>query len=297
MPSRKFQEYMAAGGFMGDPDTMPIPTGPDAGVPTMPPDWTPPEPNIPRGCTGGVVTVGGVKGFQLTRPGVREKTAMMYLHGGGFTIGSAMMADDIMLHFVEADNIECYGVEYTLAPRAVFPTQINEAVSFYKGLLDMGYEKIIIGGESAGASLTLSVTLALRDQGLPLPRAIWCSSPPGYALAEPEEVYKQDMFFDMRRSIYDVYSPGADPKDPLLSPVYADYTGMPPMLLQASGEESLCSGSVEIARAAAKADCEVLLHVYKDMGHTLAVMFGEYPEADFAMAEIDSFIKFWLDLE
>jgi acetyl esterase/lipase len=284
------------GGPNAYPGAAPGSAAPDFGVPVLPPDYVPPEPVIPAGCTGGKVTVGGVTGLHLTMPGVREKAALLYLHGGGFTIGSAMTAGPLLKLFAERAGLEGYAVEYGLAPYHPFPQGVEDCVAFYKGLLDMGYTKIVVGGESAGAGLTLSLALALKDRGLPRPVALWCSSPVEGVGPAQGEAYIQDFLADSTDKIRAAYAPDADPYDPLLSPICGDFTGLPPMILQAGGAESLAAGAVRLAEKAARANVEVVLHFGQDMPHTFAMDYALYPEAAYAMDEILAFVRQWLEL-
>jgi acetyl esterase/lipase len=284
------------GGPNAYPGAAPGSAAPDFGVPVLPPDYVPPEPVIPAGCTGGKVTVGGVTGLHVTMPGVREKAALLYLHGGGFTIGSAMTAGPLLKLFAERAGLEGYAVEYGLAPYHPFPEGVEDCVAFYKGLLDMGYTKIVVGGESAGAGLTLSLALALKDRGLPRPVALWCSSPVEGVGPAQGEAYIQDFLADSTDKIRAVYAPDADPCDPLLSPICGDFTGLPPMILQAGGGESLAAGAVRLAEKAARANVEVVLHFGQDMPHTFAMDYALYPEAAYAMDEILAFVRQWLEL-
>ncbi|NTV91049.1 MAG: alpha/beta hydrolase [Clostridiales bacterium] len=307
MPSKKFQEYQKNGGFHGGEGNMPPPGMPcmpeggmeglRGGVPMMPPDWTPPEPSIPEGYDGGTVTLRGVKGLYMSKAGLREKCAFLHIHGGGFTIGTAMTCSEILRHFIENTGMESYSVEYGLAPKHPFPEGVEDCVAFYLGLLDMGYERIIVGGESAGAGLTLSLTLALKERGLPLPTALWCSSPIDDIEFYKKELYMKDMFVELGDAIYNVYAPGTDKKNPLISPIYGDFSGFPPLLIQTGGEESLAAGAVRLAAKAAAADVDVTFHYGKGMAHTYAMEFGVYPEATFAMKEITTFINNVLDLD
>ncbi len=318
MPSKEFLDFQvniptappnAPGGPAAPgPDGAPMQGGPNAypgaapgspapaGVPMMPPGYVPPDPEIPAGCSGGKVTVGGVSGMHLTKPGVKDKCAMLYIHGGGYTIGTAMTAGPLLSYFADACGLEGYSVEYGLAPEHPFPEGVMDCVHFYQGLLEMGYEKIVVGGESAGAGLTLSLALALKDRGLPLPAALWCSSPVDDIRTKDHEIYKEDFLCASCEEIVKVYAPDADPRDPLLAPIYGDFTGMPPMILQCGGGESLAAGTVRLAEKAARANCEVVLHFGQDMPHTFAMDYEHYPEAAFAMEEICRFINFRLSL-
>ncbi len=268
-----------------------------AGPPTLPDDFRAPAPELPAGYTGGEVFVGGVRGLYMTRPGVRSRCCIMHIHGGGFTIGSAMDAADLLAHLSRETGLECYSVDYRLAPKYKHPAMVNDCVDFYKGLLDLGYERIIVGGESAGGTLTLTLTVALKQQGLPLPAALWCSSPavdPNYA---NEELFVHDMFSAVGNDILPLYTePGADTKDPLLAPVYADFTGFPPTLIQCGSAESLSAGIVRMIYPMCKADVDLIFRFGKGMEHTYCMYYGQFPEATSAMREITDFINDILDL-
>lgn len=305
MPSKAFLAYQHS--IPSAPPTMDGPGGPNAapippeyadlGVPMMPPGYVPPEPVIPEGYAGGRVEIGGVPGLHLTKAGVREQCAMLYLHGGGFTIGTAMTASDILAHFIEETKLEGYAVEYSLAPYAKFPVAVNQCVDFYRGLLDMGYDRIVIGGESAGAALTISVTHAIRMAGLPQPTALWCSSPVDDIRYDQRELLVNDMFTATAEGLLKAYVGDADPKDPRVSPIYGDFSDFPPMFIQAGSAESLSMGALRLVMAAAKAGNEVLLHFGKGMPHTFAMDYKLYPEAANAMKEFTVFINHTLDLE
>jgi acetyl esterase/lipase len=202
-----------------------------------------------------------------------------------------MTAGPLLKLFAEKCGLEGYGVEYGLAPWHPFPQGLNDCVRFYEGLLDMGYEEIVVGGESAGAALTLSLALAVKEKGLKLPKVLWCSSPVDDVEWYKGEVYHQDFLSESSDKVQLAYAPDADPKDPLLSPIYGDFTGMPPMIIQTGGGESLSAGGVRLAAKAAKANVEVVLHFGQDMPHTFAMDYRYYPEAAQAMEEILTFVN------
>ena len=268
-----------------------------AGPPTLPDDFRAPVPELPAGYSGGEVTVGGVRGLYLTRPGVREKCCMMHIHGGGFTIGSAMDSLDLLQHLSRETGLACFSVDYRLAPKYRHPAMLDDCVNFYKGLRELGYEMIFVGGESAGAVLTLTTTLRLRDEGVALPAGLWCSSPPGSADYANEELFCEDMFSKVGNDVFSIYTePGADIHDPLLSPVYADFTGFPPTLLQAGSAESLGASVVRLVYPLCKADVDLTFRFGKGMEHTYALYYGQFPEATAAMRQITDFVNDILDL-
>jgi len=290
MPSEQFKIYKQQNPMGGGMPGMEKPPEPGQ-MPTMPEGFKMVLPHIPEGFQGELVEVNGIKGVRISAPDVKKGRVFMHIHGGGFTSGSAVFGVPFMLYLVKALGIECYSVEYSLAPKHKFPTQINECLAFYKGLLDKGYEKTIIGGESAGAGLSLSVTHCIKDNSLRLPAAVIALSPAADLAFPAAEIYKPDPMVDMMPVIAEAYAGNADLKNPYVSPAYGDFNGFPPLLLQAGSNESLAAQSVYLAKAAAKADVEVLLHFWKDMGHCFAQEFGNYPEADSAMLEIVNFIK------
>lgn len=293
-PTGDNPSFNPGGPVQGGPNNYP---GADLGVPMFPEDYVAPEPELPAGTTGGKVTVNGVPGLHLTMPGVREKCAFLYLHGGGFTIGSAMTGGPLLKLFAERLGLEGYGVEYRLAPWYPFPAGVEDCVNFYEGLLNMGYEQIVVGGESAGAALTLSVALAAKARGLKLPAVLWCSSPVDDVEWYKQELYTHDFLSESSDKVQKAYAPDADPKDPLLSPIYGDFAGLPPMVIQTGGGESLSAGAVRLAAKAARANVEVLFHFGQDMPHTFAMDYNYYPEAKMAMEEILTFIEKRLEIQ
>lgn len=266
-------------------------------VPMMPPDYASPDPVIPEGYEGGKVIIGGVPGMKLTKAGVREKAAFLYIHGGGFTLGSGMTAAPLLAHFLDKTGLEGYSVDYSLAPYKKFPTQVNQCVAFFKGLLDAGYEKIVVGGESAGAGLTLSLVMALKMENLPMPAAIWCSSPVDNIRFDLDELFKDDMFTQCCEDMLEAYVGDADPKDPRVSPIYGDYSNFPPTFIQAGSGESLAAGALRVVDKLVRAGNEVHFTFGKGMPHTFAMDYALYPEGNNAMNEILTFINNTLDLE
>ena len=266
-------------------------------VPMVGPDYQSPEPEIPAGYEGGRIELNGVPGMLLTRAGVREKAAFLYIHGGGFTLGSGMTAASLLQHILEKTGLAGYSVDYSLAPYKKFPTQMDEIVAFYKGMLDSGIERIVVGGESAGAGLTVSLVMALKMENLPLPAAIWASSPVDDIRYDQQETFIRDMFTDSCADMIEAYVGNADPKDPRISPIYGDFSGFPPAFIQAGSAESLSAGALRIVDKLVRAGNEVHFTFGKGMPHTFAMDYAIYPEAENAMNEILTFINNTLDLQ
>lgn len=275
----------------------PQPGGPEGPGGPPPMDMGPVEITIPEGYTGGKVTIGGVPGLHLKKEGTRENAAMLYIHGGGFTLGSGLTAGPLLAHIQKTTNLEGYSVDYSLAPKAKFPVAINECVAFYKGLLDMGYTTIVVGGESAGAAMTLNLIFALKMENLPMPAAIWCSSPLDNIRYDQQELLLRDMFVDTAPSIMDAYVGDADITDPRLSAYYGDFTDFPPTFIQSGSRESLSACALRLVDKLVRAGNEVRFTFGKGMPHTFAMDYELYPEAANAMRDILQFINDVLDLE
>jgi epsilon-lactone hydrolase len=266
------------------------------GVPVLPPDPGY-EAKVPEGYEGGEVEIKGVKGLQVKKAGLSEKVAHMHIHGGGFTIGTAMKNGDLLAHFSEKTNLPGYSVEYRMGPYYKHPAALEDCENFYLGLLEQGYEQVVVGGESAGAALTLSLVHDLKAKGLPLPPVIWCSSPPVDQDYDHEEIFKPDGLLDSAEAIRQVYFAGSNMKDPLVSPIYGDLSGFPPMVIQAGEDESLAAGIVRFVERACRAGNEVHFTFGKEMLHTFAIDYEIYPEAAYAMDEITNFINHCLKLQ
>jgi acetyl esterase/lipase len=252
---------------------------------------------IPEGFVGEKVTVGGVPGLRVAGENPRTDAVHMHIHGGGFTMGTAMDSAPLLAQFAKGTGLVGYSVEYRLAPWHPFPAGLEDCIAFYQGLLDLGYQKIVVGGESAGGTLTLSLVHALKQRGLPLPVCIWCSSPAADQNYDKNPVYLRDMFLETAEGVRKGYVRDADVEDPLVSPVYGDFHDFPPMFLQAGSGESLGAGVVRVALKAIEAGCEVHLHYGKEMPHTFALDYEHYPEARFAMDEFTEFVNRSLELD
>ena len=216
---------------------------------------------------------------------------LYYVHGGGFTLGSSGIPMPFLLELSHRLGITCFSADYRLAPEHTFPAAPDDALAGYKALLSLGYapEKIILCGESAGATLVLDIALMCREQGIPAPRGIIAMSPVTNASAPADGVVLEGL--DSSDEVIKMYAPGYAPTHPLISPALGDLTEFPDVFLSAGGSEILMKDSLIFAQAAAKAGADVRLHIGKDMIHTYPLDLWDYPEAMAAFEEMEFFIR------
>ncbi len=242
--------------------------------------------------------MGTTKGYWVnTERPTKPDNVIMYLHGGGYILGSTDMYLASTLRIGPASGVPVITVDYRLAPEHKFPAAIEDALSGYRWLLDNGYdgEDIAIYGDSAGGGLTVALVQKIRAEKLPMPAAITLLSPAGDRSGDGDSrITLKDFDPVIRTNPTDnvrLYAGDADLKDPLLSPAYADYTGFPPMLIQVGTREILLSDSVRIARRARDAGVEtVILDIREGMWHGWHDR-PDLPEADSSCTAVAEFFN------
>ncbi len=222
-----------------------------------------------------------------------------YLHGGGYVACSPATHRAFTTHLSRAANAKVFSLDYRRAPEHRFPAAVKDAVEAYRWLLENGESpsNIIIGGDSAGGGLALATLISLRDAKLPLPRAAFLLSPwtdlacTGESLDANEKT--DPLFFaETIRRVAPIYYGTASPRDPLVSPLYADLSGLPPLLIYASDIEALLDDSTRLADRAAQFGVEVDLRIWPGLPHVWPIYIAfKLPEASTAIDEIAEFIK------
>jgi acetyl esterase/lipase len=225
---------------------------------------------------------------------------LLYLPGGGFIMRTPRMHRHLAATLARVSRARAQIVFYRLAPEHPFPAGLNDAVAAYERLLDEGIDpaRIVVGGDSAGGALTLSLLLALRDAGRPLPAGAFGLSPSGdlrrwskrgAAPGAPPDV----MFPDTANVAVDtlVYVGGDEAmlEDPLVSPALGNFRGLPPLFLQAGSEETLCYDAREVARRARATGVDVTLEVWEKMPHVWHAVRA--PESNRAIAHVGDFVR------
>ncbi|WP_432404158.1 alpha/beta hydrolase [Wukongibacter sp. M2B1] len=223
---------------------------------------------------------------------------IIFLHGGGFCIGSINTYRHFTSRLAKATGFRVLYVEYGLAPENPFPGALEDINSVYQSLLSQGIssENIILIGDSAGAGLCLSLTLALRDNNESLPAALVLFSPwTDLTLTSKslETNAKRDplVFLDDQKKLVEAYSQGKDVKNPLISPRFGNFNGFPPILIHTATDEMLLDDSLNLIEQAKKDDVEVTLKLWKGMFHVFSIFPDHTPEGKKSLKEVAAFIN------
>ncbi len=228
---------------------------------------------------------------------LHQDRVFIYLHGGGYFFGSPRSHRALTWRISQTGKMKVLAVDYRQPPDHEYPTPIWDVVRVYRWLLARGYEaqNIFIGGDSAGGNLTLVALLKFRELGLPMPAGAVCISPWADLSATGESMHENAHHDPMipvslLKFLAKIYAGEHSPHDPMLSPVYADYSGLPPILVQVGSTEVLLSDAQRVVAAAQRAGIPVQLTVYPEMMHVFQVMAHIIPEGKDAVREIGRFV-------
>ncbi|MBL4783189.1 MAG: alpha/beta hydrolase [Porticoccaceae bacterium] len=252
----------------------------------------------PDNVTVTAVDVDGTPGEWLDAPGVDSDRVLLYLHGGGYVIGSIATHRGLTASLSEAANCRVLSLDYRLAPEHIYPAAVEDATKAYRWLLSQGInaDKITIAGDSAGGGLTLATLVALRDAGDTLPAAAIPISPWTDMEGTGESMQTKIELDPMVEpgglmGMGQIYMGGGDPKQPTASPLYADYAGLPPLLIQVGDLETLLDDATRVAASAEAAGVDTTLEVWPEMVHVWHLFAPMVPEGREAIARIGQFIR------
>jgi epsilon-lactone hydrolase len=246
---------------------------------------------LPADVTVTAAALGGVPTAEITVDGIEPRHVILYFHGGVYVLGDAFQAAGLAAQVGRRTRAQVISVDYRLAPEHPYPAAVNDALAAYQALLDNGTapSDIAFAGESAGGGLAVATLVNARDHGLPLPAAAFVMSP--YAdltLAGTTMETKREVDVLMSRenlqSRVPDYTAGQDAALGLISPVFADLSGLPPLIIQAGTHEVLLDDAVRLARQAATADVQVTLDITPGVPHVFQTF---YPILDEAAAALD----------
>jgi epsilon-lactone hydrolase len=253
---------------------------------------------LPDGGTWAAMRLGDVPCEKIVVPDANPDTALLYLHGGGYGIGSAKSHRHLVGRLCTASGLVGYNLDYRLAPETAFPGAVDDALAAYRDLLEQGGkpEQIIIAGDSAGGGLTVACAMAIRQAGLPQPAGLFVMSP-WVDLTQSGASYEikaQADFICSERDLQDwanAYLGDTDPKNPLASPLFGDFTSLAPLLIHVGSEEVLLSDSLGLAHQAGMGQVDVTLVVAPDMPHVYHYMWAHVAEGARAIAAAGAWMK------
>jgi len=244
------------------------------------------------------VNAGGVPAEWVTTPGAVAERVICYLHGGGYVIGSINTHRELASRLSRAASARVLILDYRLAPENPFPAAVDDSTAAYRWLLSIGVDpaRLVIAGESAGGGLTVATFVALRDAGESLPAAGICLSPwvdlacLGESIvtkADIDPVANKESMLMLAKT----YLGDTDPCTPLASPLYAELTGLPPLLIQVGTAECLFDDAMRLADNARAAGVDVTLEPWDDMIHMWHMFAAILPEGQQAIDRIGEFIR------
>ena len=230
--------------------------------------------------------------------GCNDAPVIYYLHGGAYIMGSPATHRRLVSHIARAAGMRALLPDYRLAPEHRFPAQLEDSLRVWRALLKGGIapSDIAIGGDSAGGNLCVATLLSLRDAGEALPAACVLLSP-WLDLAGDGESHHTRSSYDpwfkpeYMPAVASRFCAPADFRKPLISPVYADASGLPPIFIQVGDHEILLSDSTRMADNIKAAGGRVDLHVWPDMWHVFQYFVGQMPESRRAIEDIAQFLR------
>lgn len=253
----------------------------------------------PAGCGIEKINAGGVEALWINACMQNEsnKATILFLHGGAYTMGSPHTHTGLTGMLSQMSQLRVLSVDYRLAPENPHPAAVQDAVGAYRWLLQQGIpaKSIVIGGDSAGGGLTFATLLALKDKGIPLPAAAFAISP-WVDLAITGETINSKADIDPMITLSgieymaELYADHADVRLPLISPLYGDLSGLPPVLIHVGTSEMLHSDSLRMADKLKKAGVDCVIKEWEDLFHVFHAVVA-LPEAKIATEEIAAFIK------
>lgn len=253
---------------------------------------------LPADVTFEPTTAGGVPAEWTRAPGVSRERVVLYLHGGGYVIGSIKSHRMLVADISRASGATVLSLEYRLGPEHRFPAAVDDAVAAYRWLLEQGHtpRQLAIAGDSAGGGLTVATLLALRDKDIPLPAAGVCLSPWVDLTGSGESMTTKAAVDPMVQKAGLLQSAGhylgdQDPRAPLASPVFANLRGLPPLLVQVGTAETLLDDSTRLAENAKRDGVDLTLEAWDEMIHVWQAFAFLLPEGRTAIDGIGAYLK------
>ncbi|MAT45721.1 MAG: alpha/beta hydrolase [Anaerolineaceae bacterium] len=254
----------------------------------------------PQGMSVEAVTIGGRKAEWLKPEKAPAHQVIFYTHGGGYVSGSCNDHRSIVAKFAKSININTLQFDYRLAPEHPFPAAVEDSIETYQWLLNQGYlpKNIVFAGESAGGGLCLATLVALRDKDLPLPSAAVAISPwTDLTCGGASYLSNAERCLSPLGSwqVFGAYYAGESERThPWMSPLFADLNGLPPLYINAGGDEILRDDSVQFINKAVESGIHIQSRIEPGMVHCYPLLAPLFKEAALTMNEIRTFIHHYL---
>ncbi|HKF20536.1 MAG TPA: alpha/beta hydrolase [Candidatus Angelobacter sp.] len=221
---------------------------------------------------------------------------LLYLHGGGYVSCSSRTHRPVTTSLARMAQCRVFSLDYRWAPEYPFPAAVDDAAAAFSWLVKSGVApgNIALAGDSAGAGLVIATMLRLRAQGRALPGCAVCLSPwvDLTGAAKYQNAGSCSMFQPVDIAIFGgLYLQGASPESPEASPLFADLSGLPPLLIQVSSKELLLDDAVRLHQKAVRSGVKSTLSVFPELPHVWQILFGLIPEASTALHQIANFIR------
>ena len=252
---------------------------------------------LPENVSTEVIAEEGISAEWVRHSQAEKRKVILYLHGGGNSQGSSITHRKLVGHIVHCAKVNALTLNYSLAPENPFPAGLMDIKYAWQWLLVQGYrpDEIIIGGDSSGGGLVLSLLLLLKKENSPLPHSGFLLSPMlDYTLSGDSisSCAKKDPMIcieDLRQTVA-YYCSHAETSNPLVSPLFGDLTGLPPLLIQTGSDELLLDDSIRLAKQATEVGVNVQIEVWNGLWHVFQSSAGKIPEARRAISRIASFL-------
>jgi acetyl esterase/lipase len=252
---------------------------------------------LPADATVTAAALGGVPTAEITVDGIESRHIVLYFHGGVYVMGDAFLAADLASQVGRRTRAKVISVDYRLAPEHPYPAAVDDALAAYEALLHNGTapSDIAFAGESAGGGLAIATLVNARDHGLALPAAAFVMSPyVDLTLAGTTMETKRDVDpllspQALQARVAD-YTSGQDAALGLISPIFAELSGLPPLIIQAGTHEVLLDDAIRLARQAATADVEVTLDITPRVPHVFQAYYPILDEAAVALDRAGQFL-------
>ncbi|MCE9649589.1 MAG: alpha/beta hydrolase [Parvibaculum sp.] len=246
------------------------------------------------------INLGGLKAEWMIPQGrsLSSSPVLLYFHGGGYVIGSPLSHRHVTGKLALSSDACVLSVDYALAPEQPFPAAVTDGVKAYRWLLDRGHaaDAIAFGGDSAGGGLVMATLIAARDEGLPMPAGAVLISP-WTDLTCNTETYKSRAAVDPMITpdgiavMANAYLAGADPRNPLASPNFADLAGLPPLLIHVGDNEVLLDDARILAKRAQEAGVDARIEVWDRMFHVWHAFYQMLDEGEQAIDALGKFLR------